>query len=321
MLLIAMVSAVAIFILLVGFIGYFTQDKANVNQRMVKYATIMDELPNKKTTGISEYMQKTLHLIQHLGLKLRSMKLAKKLESKMQQAGFPLHGSEFMVIVIGIAMMTILFTLILTGSFARAFILGVFIGTVCFVYLNIKIDKRKQAFHNQLGDALAMMANALRAGFSFMPTVDVVAKEMKPPIAVEFGKVVREIRLGATTEVALNNLSQRVGSDDLDLMITAVLIQRQVGGNLAQIFDSISATINARIKMKREIRTLTAQSRASGWIIGLLPIVLGLLLYVINPEYMEPLFKETLGQILIIAGLVSQFIGMLIIRKIINIDV
>lgn len=320
MLAIASLVALAIFILLVGAIGYFTQDKTNVNQRILKYATT-DMNDTEQNTTVDAYTQKILQLIQQLGLKLSSIKLPKSLEFKMQQAGFPLHGSEFIVIVSAIASLTAVFSGILTGSFFRAFLVGIGAGALCFVYLNLKIEQRKREFNNQLGDALAMMANALRAGFSFMQTVDVVAKEMKPPISEEFGKVVREMRLGVTTEEALNSLSQRVGSDNLDLMITAVLIQRQVGGNLAQIFDSISTTINERIKMKREIKTLTAQGRASGWIIGLLPMAIGLLLYVINPGYMEPLFKEPLGQILIGSGLVSQLFGMLIIKKIVNIDV
>jgi len=151
--------------------------------------------------------------------------------------------------------------------------------------------------------------------------MDLIAKEMKPPVSIEFFKTIAEIRLGSSTETALLNMGKRSQSSDLDLVITAVLIQRQVGGNLAQILDTIGNTINDRIKMKREIKTLTAQGRLSSYILGALPFLLAALVLVLNPNYMDPVFDEPMGYMILGGGIVWQFIGFLLIQKIVNIDV
>ncbi|HEX3031371.1 MAG TPA: type II secretion system F family protein, partial [Bacillota bacterium] len=180
---------------------------------------------------------------------------------------------------------------------------------------------RVAKFNAQIGEALAVMSNSLRAGFSFLQTLDMVSREMPPPIGDEFARCLREINLGTQTEQALINLGQRIESDDLDLILTAVLIQRQVGGNLAEVLDSISLTIRERIRIKGEIRTLTAQGRLSGIIIGSMPIILGVLLLLISPGYINPLFESSVGWGLVIGGICSQSIGMLLIRKVVNIEV
>jgi tight adherence protein B len=144
---------------------------------------------------------------------------------------------------------------------------------------------------------------------------------MKPPLSVEFFKTLAEIRLGADTETALLNMERRVQSSDLDLVITAVLIQRQVGGNLAQILDTIAATINDRIKMKREVKTLTAQGRLSGWVLASLPAAIALFATVVSPGYMRPFIDEPVGRLALAVMIVWQLLGFLIIRKIVDIDV
>jgi tight adherence protein B len=164
------------------------------------------------------------------------------------------------------------------------------------------------------------MSNALRAGFSFMQAMDMVGREMPDPISKEFSRTYREISLGAITEEALQKMVKRVSSDDLDLLVTAVLIQRQVGGNLAEVLDNISHTIRERIRIKGEIRTLTAQGRISGLIIGIIPPCLIVLLLLINPSYMQPLLYTQLGWMMLAAGACTEFIGILLIKKIISID-
>ncbi len=147
-----------------------------------------------------------------------------------------------------------------------------------------------------------------------------VSREMAPPIGVEFARVLKEMNLGVTTEEALANLGERVVSDDLDLVITAVLIQRQVGGNLAEVLDSIAGTIRERIRLKGEVRTLTAQGRVSGLIIGVLPFALAGFIYVINPKYMMTLFTHPLGIAMVGYALVSMAVGMMMVWKIVNIE-
>jgi len=144
---------------------------------------------------------------------------------------------------------------------------------------------------------------------------------MEGPLAMEFAKTLREINFGTTTEQALQNMVFRVESDDLDLMITSVLIQRQIGGNLAEILDNISNTLRERIRIKGEIKTLTAQGRISGIIIGLLPPILIGVLLLLNPNYIGVLLEKKIGILLLSVGALSEVIGVMIIRKIVNIEV
>jgi tight adherence protein B len=157
-------------------------------------------------------------------------------------------------------------------------------------YVKLRIKRRVRKFNDGLADTIAMLASSLRSGYSLLQAIDLVAKEGSGPIASEFRRVVQEVGLGLSTDVALANLLRRVPSDDLDLMITAISIQHEVGGNLSQILDSIANTIRERVRIKGEIRTLTAQGRISGYVITALPIGLALFLITINPGYMEPIF-------------------------------
>lgn len=184
-----------------------------------------------------------------------------------------------------------------------------------------RIKKRLKIINNQLGDTIAILSNSLKAGHSFFQSVDSVAREMTGPVAEEFTKLQKEISLGVNTETALENMVTRVGSDDLELMVTAVMIQRQIGGNLAEILDNISSTIRQRIKTKGEIKALTAQGRMSGWIISLLPFVLAGFMLMISPSTFEPMVTEPLGIIMIIVALLMEGIGIYLVNKIVNIEV
>ena len=176
-------------------------------------------------------------------------------------------------------------------------------------------------FNRQLGDALIIIANSLRTGYSFMQAMDMVAREMKPPISSEFSRTVKEMNLGTTTEIALGNMAKRIDSEDLDLVFTAVLIQRQVGGNLSEVLDNIARTIRERVRIRGEIRTLTAQGRMSGLIVGLLPVAMGFVIYLLNPEYIRVLFSHPIGRLMLIAATVSQVIGIILIRRIVDIEI
>ncbi len=187
--------------------------------------------------------------------------------------------------------------------------------------LNSKISKRLKALNNQLGDTISVLSNAMKAGHSFFQAVDSVSRELKGPVVDEFSKLQKEISLGVNTETALENMVNRVGSDDLELMVTAVLIQRQIGGNLAEILDNISETIRLRIRAKGEIKTLTAQGRMSGWIISLLPFFLAAAVCVMNPDQMLTMIRNPIGILMIFLALVMEGIGIIFVRKIINIEV
>ena len=195
-------------------------------------------------------------------------------------------------------------------------------------YLKRRMGKRLNEFNKQLPDVITLLANSLRAGSSFLQGVEMVSREARPPISEEFERVVREMNLGVSMTAALNNLVRRVASEDLELMVTAINIQSQVGGNLATVLDAIALTIRERVRIKGEIKTLTAQQRYSGYVITLLPVGLGLLLFLISPNYITPMFDKPpelfglpMGVVFMIVGLISMTIGGFLIRKVVDIKV
>ncbi|HWI54483.1 MAG TPA: type II secretion system F family protein [Desulfobacteria bacterium] len=245
----------------------------------------------------------------------------KKMESELLKAEVPLRGEEYIMLnvllVIGLSFMA----LVLTRTAVLAWLGGI-VGFVAPKILLSRLKaKRIQKFNSQIGDSLVVMSNSLRAGFSFLQSMEMVSREMPSPISDEFAHALREMNLGTPTEEALVNLTNRVDSEDIDLVITAVLIQRQVGGNLAEVLDSISHTIRERVRIKGEIKTLTAQGRVSGIIVGILPVVIGLILSVINPSYIGVLFTNQIGWAFIAAGVISQTVGIALIKKTVDIKI
>ena len=243
------------------------------------------------------------------------------MDFKMQQADWPLLGSEFevMLAIFGAICAVIALAATLEPLMALlAFAGGVLAG---LLFLNIYIKRRQKAFTTQLGDMLTMVANALRAGFSFMQAFELIAREMDAPIGREVQKVVNEVNIGVDLETALDNMQRRVNSPDFELVVTAVLIQRQVGGNLAQILDTISETINERIRMRREVMALTAQGRMSGIVLALLPVGVAAMMMMINPNYLQPLFTETIGKMCVVGAVAFEVIGYFVIQKIVTIKV
>lgn len=201
-------------------------------------------------------------------------------------------------------------------------VLGSFVPNL---YVAFAARRRLKAFNNQLGDSINMMANSLRSGYSFLQSLELVSREAPQPTSTEFRRVVQEVGLGLSTEQALANLLKRVPSDDLDLLVTAVNIQMEVGGNLAQILETIGHTIRERVRIKGEIQVLTAQGRISAYVITGLPIALAAGITMMNPEYMAPIFTFGFPPqawcCLPVAGLVMIVIGFFVIMKIVDIEV
>lgn len=243
------------------------------------------------------------------------------LESHLIQAHVMLKVEEFITIelitsfgflILGLILLQIK---ILALLFAFA---GFFLPTF-FVLIKKKNIIKK--IDQQLPETIMLLSNSLKAGYSFMQAVDVASKELPAPISLEFKQLLKEVNLGVNTETALESLSGRVQSEDMKLVILAVLIQRQIGGNLSEILDNISDTIRARIKLKGEINVLTAQGKISGLIISLLPVALGFAIYTLNPTYMIVLFTEPIGMMMLGASIVMQMLGIFFIRMIIRIEV
>ena len=185
-------------------------------------------------------------------------------------------------------------------------------------YLN---ERRRAKFNLQLPEALATMSNALRAGFSLSQAFDSVVESGDVPISEEFKILQQQLRIGMTMEEALESMSDRVGSEDLTLVTTAIVISRKTGGNVTQIFDNISETIRGRMRIERKVKSLTAQGRLQGIIVSLMPIFLGAVMTMIRPGMMLPFLASVTGLMSIAAMCVLVGVGWLMIRKIIRIDV
>jgi tight adherence protein B len=254
---------------------------------------------------------------------------AERIQRDLARADIKLNVAEYLA----------LHVLLAGGFFALGWVLGqgsVFLGILMalgsfFVprmYVGYQQRKRLRNFDNQLGDMLNLVVNGLRAGYSPMQAMESVARELPPPISVEFQRVVQEIQLGLPQEAALANLTRRVPSADLDFVVTAMNVQREVGGNLAEILDNISHTIRERVRIKGEIATLTAQGQITAWVISLLPIGLALMLWIINRSYMNNIFGPPYvynlpccGIIMIVTSLTMISAGFAIVQKIVDIEV
>ena len=322
--LIGMTIAVIIFCLLMVLLSRKGVEEKNISNRMAYFSGVEASLRHTKESDNQRrhnvtFKEKLYETIRTLGAKLGKIKKNSSLDRKMQQAGWPFLGSEFQVVLLGCGVIGAVVFGLLTMTLVNA-LLGFVAGCiVCMMVLSISSQRRQKAFVNQLGDMLTMIANALRAGFSFMQALDHIAGEMDDPVKSEVRRVVTDVNVGMPLEEALNNMTDRVNSPDFNLVVAAVLIQRQVGGNLAQILDTISETINERVRMRREISSLTAQGRMSGMILGVLPFGIAAAIQIISPGYLNPLFTSVMGKMALAGSGVMMLIGFAVIRNIIDI--
>ena len=198
-------------------------------------------------------------------------------------------------------------------------------GAVGFFFPRImvgrRISKRLIQFENQLADTLSLWVNALRSGYSVPQAMEAIGRDSPEPTRSEFRRVVQEMQLGISVTEALNHMLERVESEDLDLVVTAVNIQREVGGNLAEILDTVADTLRERAMLRRQIKVLTAEGRLSAWVLALLPVAIGLYMAAVNPSYIGLLVTTTVGLVMLGTALILMFLGILWMRKIVNIDV
>lgn len=248
----------------------------------------------------------------------------------LARADLKLQVAEFVGIKILAALVGAGLGAIVGRAAPAAMVLAALVGAVLVsfvpdIYVNFRAKRRVKAFGNQLGDTIGMLANSLRSGYSFLQSMELVSREAPAPMSQEFRRVVQEVGLGLSTAQALDNLLKRVPSDDLDLLITAVNIQQEVGGNLAQILETIGHTIRERVRIKGEVAVLTAQGRISGYVITALPIGLALFISVTNPTYMAPLFEFGFPPdawcCFPVVSMVMIVTGYILIMKIVDIEV
>jgi tight adherence protein B len=294
---------------------------STVGERMARYAGGAEEQKkaakaDKKKSGQKDVVDPFATLSGDVADK----KFSTKVKRDLARANLKLKVSEYYYIRIGLALGLGLVLGVLRDPLSG--VVGLFLGYMLpRFYVGRRIGGRLGAFNKQLADTITLLSNSLRAGSSFLQSIELVSRETPAPMGEEMGRVVREVNLGLGMEEALNNLVRRIKSDDLDLMVTAIGVQQQVGGNLAEILDTIAFTIRERVRIKGEISTLTAQGRMSGYLVSFLPIGIAIVLNMINPAFMQPLFTQLLGQILLGVGGVMMTIGFFAVQKIVDIKV
>ena len=246
---------------------------------------------------------------------------AQQIALELARANLKLTVSEYLVINAMVAMVAVAAAILVS----RSPLVGAIFGLVSLYlprwYVLGRERKRLSDFNKQLSGTIGIMANSLRSGYSLLQAMELVARETPPPMGEEFGRVVREVGLGLAPENALENLVRRINSDDLDLMVTAIKVQHEVGGNLSRILDTIDTTIRERVRIKGEIKVLTAQQSLAGYIISGLPLALMAILLLLNPSYIMKLFTPGWYILMPICGGLGIILGFVVIRKIVAIDV
>ena len=246
-------------------------------------------------------------------------KVLKKLENDLAMSGILIRPSEFLLFWFVLAIVPSTMVFMLGGNIIFSIILLIFGLLTPPLYVNKKRTKRVELFEQQLIDAISIMSSCLKAGLTFQQALVSISTEMPNPISEEFGRVVKELKLGSSIETSLTRLSEKIGSQNFMMIVSAILIQRQTGGNLSEILTSISGTIKERFKIKNEIKVLTATARTSGLVVGLMPVVIIFVFLLFNPDYVTIFFKSNLGIAMVVVAIVMEVIGYLVIRKIVNI--
>jgi len=255
------------------------------------------------------------------GITLISGNLAANWAKDLERAGLTLNAKEYFVMRLSVsAVLTALFLVVspipllaIGGLPAGFFVTG--------IWLKRRRVSRLHKMESQLVELLQMLSSGLRAGFGLLQALEACGEQTPAPLSVEIRRTLRDTAMGASVDQALTGLNERVGSPDFDIVITAILIQRSVGGNLAEILDNVAHTMRERERIRGEIRTLTSQQRMTGYVIGGIPIGLLLIFLMISPEFTGQLFTEPLGRMMLGGAAVSEILGFAVIQKIVNIEV
>jgi len=244
------------------------------------------------------------------------------LAARLDSAGLSLRPAEWLLIHVGTALGSGLLLLLLSGLQLVPAMLGMVLGVAGpFIFLLVKESRRKSAFLAQLPETLQLMAGSLSAGYSLPQAVDTVVRDGAPPMSTELNRALVEARLGVPIEDALDGVADRVASKDFAWVIMAIRIQRQVGGNLAELLTTVAATLRERERLRRQVHALSAEGRLSAWILGALPIGFALYLIVARGSYLQPLWSDPLGWSLLLLGAVLMVGGALWLRKVVRVEV
>jgi tight adherence protein B len=245
--------------------------------------------------------------------------------AELQQASIQLRVGEYMLGRVLLAVFLFLAAVLFARFHPIGLVAGLAVGVAGYalpaVYVKFSRSRRIAKIEKQLIELLPMLASSLRAGFAFQQGVELASQQLGPPLADELALLLNDVNLGATMDEALQDLGRRVGSTDLDMVITAIMVQRTTGGNLSEILDQAAETLRERDRIRGDLQTLTAQQRLTGTILSAYPIAIGLFLLAIMPAVWSTLFTETLGRVLLGTALSLQLVGFFAMRRVMNIEI
>jgi len=277
-------GGLAVLLLIVGVIESVNSERALVERRLGRYLgeDKASEARESERSMVTDWVNK----------RVERSSFGDRIARELARADLKLKVAEYFALYFIAIFFGALIFGFLGGWHPVSFLIGAVLGAFApRFYVKRQQRQRLTRFNDQLGDMLNLMVNGLKAGYSTMQAMEAISRELPVPISDEFRRVVQEMQLGVSMETALENLLRRIPSDDLDFVVTAINVQREVGGNLSEILDSISFTIRERVRIKGEIRVMTAQVRASGTLLSIIPMALALILWFMNPDYLLSFFE------------------------------
>jgi len=306
--LLSLTFAIGMFLLFLGLDLIVSSRDRSLAKRLDIYKQASTSTPATPKTGRAKSA---------VSSRFASESFQRQLAAELARADLPITVTEYVIANLLLMILAFVLGLVIFQSnllLALILALGGFVAPR--LYLRYLQNRRLEAFNNELPGTLVLLANSLRSGYGFSQAMETVAIEAAPPISIEFGRVNREVALGLSMDEALANLARRNPSLDLELVVMALNVNRQVGGNLSEILDQIAGTIRERVRLEEEIRTLTAQQRFTAGVLTFLPPIVGTIIYIINSGYIAMLWETTCGLSMLIAGAVFMAMGYLVIRRI-----
>jgi len=313
LLLAAVGAATAVFLLVIILLGK-TRSTSGVQQRL---GTLSDKGSTKGVFGRFGFLRKAARSAETAAADRGATSM---IESALEQANLPLKPGEAIVAAVLVSMLSFILVTAISQSFIWGIVAAALVIVGSLVFVNQVAARTRKRFETQLPDTLNLLATSLRAGYSLLQAVEAVGEEAPEPTRREFGRAMAEIRLGRPINDALDDIAERMSSQDFEWTVMAIGIQREVGGNLAEVLQTTSETMVQRNRLRREMKALTAEGRISAIVLSLLPIFLFLVISVVNPGYMEPMLQSTVGLIILGGGLVFIGLGIYWMSRIVKVD-
>ena len=312
----AFLSAVAVYLVLSEKVG---KRNRRVRRRLEGLAS---ETPAEKEVTYPILLRDDkLSQIPAINRILSKFRFSRNLQRLIDQAGVPMKAGALVLGMLSLGGLAFLLVESFLNNLPLALVAALIGGSLPYLYIRRKRRKRQEEFESLLPEAIDMITNALKSGFSLESALSMAAKEIPDPLGIEFAVAFEEQNLGVSLTEALSNMEKRVESEDLGLFTTALLIQKKTGGNLVEILEKIGTTMRERFQLKRQVKIFTAHGRLSGFVLVLLPIIMAVVILIINPGYLKVLLEERIGNYLLGAAVIMQILGILVIRRIVNIRI